>query len=153
MVCRSPLRENAFDYFVIDCCTGIDINNNTVGLGIVFVMEVQLSQLPAGFDKTPEIGTVFHQRQTRQHFFEIGCKRFPILRAVQYAIYIVEHVFLLGHVAILTACPLKNEIADAVATRVPVLIRFGQSIKQRGIVLLTFFVPIKRKTLIFINNL
>lgn len=79
-----------------------------------FIVQVQGRQGAARVAECPEVVGPVHQRQARQHFFEVGREGFPVVRGMEQAIDVVEDVLLRDLGPVLQAAFAEDEVGDAV---------------------------------------
>ena len=111
--------------------------------GLCLIVEVQVCQRSSCLAECPEIRRFLHQRDTRQHLFQVRSKGFPVIRGVQQAIDVVEDIFL-GHFgAIAFPTAFQNEVGDAILARVFLII----SVKKRCLISRALFIVVEGKAL------
>ena len=108
------------------------------------IVQMQIGQRPPGLAEGPKISGLFHQRQVRQHLFQVRRKSLSVTWRMQQAVDVIENVFLRYPGAIAFPAMLQNEIGNAIlACELRVIV----SVKQRRVVDGFFFVIVKWKAL------
>ena len=119
-------------------------DDDAVRGGLVFVMQMNICQRPAGLFNLPELFGFVDEEDTGQGLFQIGCEFLSVRRQMEKTVDVEENVFLRDFGTIQFTGLAQGKICDTVATNLFFLSGISKKIVHHFGAL---FIVVKRKTL------